>query len=318
ATHLLHAVLRSVLGAHVQQRGSLVAPDRLRFDFSHDQPITPEELDTIEREINAAILANMPVHAVWKDLATARAEGAMALFGEKYGDRVRTINIMQTGAERFSYELCGGNHVEQTGVIGPFVITSEGSVAQGIRRIEALTGRGAEAYIRRHLHELDQVAARLGATPETVAPRVEAILDDLRQQQSENARLRRQLARFEFEALLNQVKATGGASVLIAEIPPTAPDTLREMTDWFRDRVGSGIVVLGTVADSGKPQLIAAVTKDLTQRIQAGNIIKAIAQMIGGGGGGRPDMAQAGGKYAERLPDALRQAAEVIRQTLES
>ena len=318
ATHLLHAVLRSVLGTHVQQRGSLVAPDRLRFDFSHDQPITAEELDTIEREINAAILANMPVRAVWKDLATARAEGAMALFGEKYGDRVRTINIMQTESDRFSYELCGGNHVEQTGVIGPFVITAEGSVAQGIRRIEALTGRGAEAYIRRHLRELDQVAARLGATPESVAPRVEVLLDDLKQQQSENARLRRQLARFEFEALLAQVQTVGGASVLVAEIPPTAPDTLREMTDWFRDRAGSGVVVLGTVADSGKPQLIAAVTKDLTQRIQAGNVIKAIAQTIGGGGGGRPDMAQAGGKHAERLPDALRQAVDVIRQALES
>ena len=316
ATHLLHAVLRKVLGAHVQQRGSLVAPDRLRFDFSHDQPITRDELDTIEREINEAILANMPVRAVWKDLASARAEGAMALFGEKYGDRVRTINIMQDESDRFSYELCGGTHVEQTGVIGPFVITSEGSVAQGIRRIEALTGRGAEAYIRRHLHQLDEAAARLGTTAESVAPRVNALLDDLKEQQSENARLRRQLARVQFEALLNDVETVGGASVLVAEVPPTAPETLREMTDWFRDRVTSGVVVLGMVADGGKPQLIAAVTRDLTKRVQAGSIIKSIAQTIGGGGGGRPDMAQAGGKDAERLPDALRQASELVRAAL--
>jgi len=317
ATHLLHAVLRRVLGAHVQQRGSLVAPDRLRFDFSHDQPITPDELDTIERLINEAILANMSVVAVWKDLAAARAEGAMALFGEKYGERVRTINIMQSEADRFSYELCGGNHVENTGVIGPFVITAEGSVAQGIRRIEALTGRGAEAYIRRHLHQLEQAAARLGTTAEAVAPRVEALLDDLKDQQTENARLRRQLARFEFEALLREVQTVGGAQVLVAEVPPTAPDTLREMTDWFRDRAGSGIVVLGTIADTGKPQLIAAVTKDLTRSIQAGQIIKTIAQVIGGGGGGRPDMAQAGGRHAERLADALHQASALIQQALE-
>ena len=311
-------MLRQVLGSHVQQRGSLVAPDRLRFDFSHDQPITPDELDVIERQINEAILANMPVLAVWKDLESARAEGAMALFGEKYGDRVRTINIMQTDADRFSYELCGGNHVEQTGVIGPFVITSEGSVAQGIRRIEALTGRGAEAYIRRHLRQLDLAAARLGTTAESVIPRVETLLDELREQQHENARLRRQLARVEFEAQLSHVETVNGANVLVAEVPPTAPETLREMTDWFRDRVASGVIVLGMVADSGKPQLIAAVTKDLTKRVQAGSIIKNIARTIGGGGGGRPDMAQAGGKDPDRLPDALREASALIREALES
>ena len=318
ATHLLHAVLRQVLGTHVQQRGSLVAPDRLRFDFSHDQPITPDELDTIEHQINEAILANMPVVAVWKDLATARAEGAMALFGEKYGERVRTINILRDESDRFSYELCGGTHVDQTGVIGPFVITSEGSVAQGIRRIEALTGRGAEAYIRRHLRQLDEAATRLGTTPESVAPRVETLLDEIKAQQGEIARLRRQLARVQFEALLNEVETVGDASVLVAEVPPTAPETLREMTDWFRDRVSSGVVVLGMVADGGKPQLIAAVTKDLTKRIHAGNIIRAIAQTIGGGGGGRPDMAQAGGKDPDRLPEALRQASELVREALES
>ena len=242
----------------------------------------------------------------------------MALFGEKYGDRVRTINILRDEADRFSYELCGGTHVDQTGVIGPFVITSEGSVAQGIRRIEALTGRGAEAYIRRHLHQLDEAAARLGTTPESVAPRIETLLDEIKAQQGEIARLRRQLARVQFEALLSDVETVGDASVLVAEVPPTAPETLREMTDWFRDRVSSGVVVLGMVADGGKPQLIAAVTKDLTKRIHAGNIIRAIAQTIGGGGGGRPDMAQAGGKDPDRLSEALRQASELVREALES
>ena len=317
ATHLLHAQLRAVLGDHVQQRGSLVAPDRLRFDFSHDRPIEPDELDTITRNINEAILANMPVVAAWKDLETAKAEGAMALFGEKYGERVRTISILTPENGRYSYELCGGNHVSQTGVIGPFVITSEGSVAQGIRRIEALTGRGAEAYIRRSLARLNQAAARLGATPETLTARVEALQDELKLAQHEMTRLRRQIARLEFDTLLGKAVAVGDASVLVSKVDTTTPDTLREMADWFRDRVKSGVIVLGMVAENGKPQLIAAVTKDLTKRVHAGNIIKAAAQVAGGGGGGRPDMAMAGGKDPEKLDAALQYAADLVAQALQ-
>ncbi|MEB2287603.1 MAG: alanine--tRNA ligase [Anaerolineae bacterium] len=313
ATHLLHAQLRAVLGAHVHQRGSLVAPDRLRFDFSHDAPLSPDELDLIQRNINAAILANLPVTAERKDRETAKSEGAMALFGEKYGEEVRTVNIWAHDGQRISYELCGGTHVDQTGIIGPFVFTAEGSVAQGIRRVEALTGRGAEAYIRRGLRQLSEIAARLGTTPDTVSARLVALQDELREQQHENARLRRRAARLEFEGLLaSGVREMSGVSVLVARVSPTAPDTLREMTDWFRDRVESGVVVLGMVAESGKPQLIAAVSKDLTRRVHAGNIIKAAAQIVGGGGGGRPDLAQAGGKDAARFDEALQHAHDLI------
>jgi len=316
ATHLLHAQLRAVLGDHVQQRGSLVAPDRLRFDFSHDRPIDPEDLDDIARRINEAILANMPVVAAWKDLDTAKAEGAMALFGEKYGERVRTITILTPDDGRYSYELCGGNHVSQTGVIGPFVIASEGSVAQGIRRIEALTGHGAEAHIRRSLRRLSQAAARLGATPDTLAVRVATLQDELKAHQHETARLRRQIARLEFDDLLGRAVSMGDASVLVSQVETTAPDTLREMTDWFRDRVKSGVIVLGMVAENGKPQLIAAVTPDLTKRVHAGNIIKAAAQVAGGGGGGRPEMAMAGGKDPDKLAEALQYAADLVAEAL--
>ncbi len=312
ATHLLHAQLRAVLGAHVHQRGSLVAPDRLRFDFSHDSPLTPDELDLIQRNINTAILANLPVSAEWKAREAAKSEGAMALFGEKYGEEVRTINIWAHDGQRISYELCGGTHVDQTGIIGPFVFTAEGSVAQGIRRVEALTGHGAEAYIRRGLRHLGEAAARLGTTPDAVSARLAALQDELREQQHENARLRRRVAWLEFEGLLGNVRQVNGVSVLVARVGPTAPDTLREMTDWFRDRIQSGVVVLGMVAESGKPQLIAAVSKDLTKRLHAGNIIKAAAQIVGGGGGGRPDLAQAGGKDAARLDEALQHAHDLI------
>jgi alanyl-tRNA synthetase len=316
ATHLLHAQLRAVLGSHVQQRGSLVAPDRLRFDFSHDQPITSEELDTITHNINDAILADMPVIATWKDLDSAKAEGAMALFGEKYGDRVRTINIMEDEEARYSYELCGGNHVNNTGVIGLFVITSEGSVAQGIRRIEALTGHGAEAYIRRRMNQLQHAAAQLGTTPDHLGERLAALQNEIKTQQQDAAHLRRRIARFEFEDLLAQTEQINGVAVLVARVNPTTVDTLREMADWFRDKAQSGVVVLGTVLDNGKPQLIAAATADLKKRVHAGDIIKAAAQIVGGGGGGRPDMAQAGGKDPEKLDEALAHAAELIGTAL--
>jgi alanyl-tRNA synthetase len=318
ATHLLHAQLRAVLGSHVQQRGSLVAPDRLRFDFSHEQPLAPDELDQITHNVNEAILANMPVVAEWKTLDAAKSEGAMALFGEKYGDRVRTINIWRDSEHRYSYELCGGNHVEQTGVIGPFVITSESSIAQGIRRIEALTGHGSEAYIRRSLNHLHATAGRLGTPPEDVPGRVEVLQEEIKTQQHENARLRRQIARLEFEGLIQDTQKIGDAAVLIARVNPTTVDTLREMADWFRDRVDSGVVVLGMVADNGKPQLIAAATKNLTKRVHAGNIIKAAAQIVGGGGGGRPDMAQAGGKDPDKLDAALQHAADLIAHALKA
>ncbi|MEP7288472.1 MAG: alanine--tRNA ligase [Chloroflexota bacterium] len=314
ATHLLHAQLRAVLGKHVQQRGSLVAPDRLRFDFSHDAPVSNEELAVIVANINDAIMQNMPVITVEKDLQSAREEGAMALFGEKYGERVRTVTVDDHGA-RYSYELCGGTHVPSTAVIGPFVVASEGSVSQGVRRIEALTGHGAQQYISRQMNTLRQTAAQLGATPEQVGERIEAMRGEITKERQENTKLRRSLARLEFEQLLDRVEQINGVPVLIAQVQPTTNDTLREMTDWFRDKVKQGIVVLGMVND-GKPQLIAAVSDDLKKRVHAGNLIKAIAGIVGGGGGGRDNMAQAGGKDPSKLSEALDKAHQWVAEAL--
>ncbi|HLY29312.1 MAG TPA: alanine--tRNA ligase, partial [Aggregatilineales bacterium] len=264
ATHLLHAQLRSILGAHVQQRGSLVAPDRLRFDFSHDSSLSGEEIQSLQTHINDAILANMPVVTVEKDLQTARGEGAMALFGEKYGERVRTITIDDHG-KRYSYELCGGTHVPSTAVIGSFVISGESSVAQGIRRIEAFTGHGAQQFVSRQIAALRRTASQLGATPEQLGERVEALRSEAAEARQETARLRRNLARLEFERLLDKTETIGGVKVLLAQVEPTTTDTLREMTDWFRDKVKQGVVVLG-MANEDKPQLIAAVSDDLVKR----------------------------------------------------
>ncbi|MCC7207701.1 MAG: alanine--tRNA ligase [Anaerolineae bacterium] len=314
ATHLLHAQLRAVLGPHVQQKGSLVAPDRLRFDFSHDQSVSRDQLAAIAANVNEAILANYPVQIVEKGLDEARREGAMALFGEKYGERVRTVTVASNGS-RYSYELCGGTHVPATGVIGPFVITYESSVSQGTRRIEALTGHGAQQYISRQIETLRHAASQLGATPDLVATRVEALQDEIAQARQENAKLRRQVARLEFEGLLNKVERLGDAAVLVAQVSPTAVETLREMTDWFRDKVKSGVVVLGMDNDA-KPQLIAAVSDDLSKKVHAGNLIKAIAPIVGGGGGGRPNMAQAGGKDASKLGAALAQARSLVYEAL--
>src|SRR5258708_33913695 len=232
ATHLLHAQLRAVLGNHVQQRGSLVAPDRLRFDFSHDAPLTNEELSTIVANISDAIMANMSVVTVEKDLQTARGEGAMALFGEKYGERVRTVTIDDHG-KRYSYELCGGTHVPSTAVIGSFVISGESSVAQGIRRIEAFTGHGAQQFVNRQLNTLRPTAPEIGATPDQLGERVEALPDRITQGRQENTKLRRNLARLDFERVLAKRETLNGVPVLITQVEPTTIDFLREMTDWF-------------------------------------------------------------------------------------
>jgi alanyl-tRNA synthetase len=308
---LLHAALRRHLGSHVQQRGSLVAPDRLRFDFAHDSKVTPEQLRQIETEVNDYILKNYPVVAQEKPLSDARAEGAMALFGEKYGDRVRTISVRRNG-DRYSYELCGGCHVSETAEIGSFVIVSEGSVSAGIRRIEALTGHGAVEYIQHNLDTLGHLAAQFSTTNESVAERVAALQTELAQAKKQAAQLQRELARRSFDALLADVEPVNGTQALIAQIEDAPPDTLREMSDWFRSAIKSGVMVLGSVID-GKPQLVVSVTDDLTKKgFHAGNLIKGIAAEVGGGGGGRPTMAQAGGKDPNRLTAALEKARELI------
>ncbi len=236
----------------------------------------------------------------------------MALFGEKYGERVRTITVAQNG-DRFSYELCGGCHVTETAQIGSFLIVSEGSVSAGIRRIEALTGHGAVNYVEDQRDQLAQVAAQLNTAPDQVEERVEALQAELAQTKKQAAQLQRQLAKQNFDDLLSKLEQVDGKQALIAQVDDLPPDTLREMSDWFRNAVKrEGVMVLGSVSD-GKPQLVVAVTDDLTQQgVHAGNLIKQIAAVIGGGGGGRPTMAQAGGKDASKMGAALAEARRLL------
>lgn len=311
ATHLLHAALRNRLGTHVQQRGSLVAPDRLRFDFAHDAKVSAEELQSIEAAVNAAILANYPVIAKEKSLAEARAEGAMALFGEKYGDTVRTITIGKNG-KRYSYELCGGVHVPETAEIGSFIVVSEGSVSAGIRRVEALTGRSAIDYVQHTLHAISHIAHQLGTTTDQISGRLEALQEELVASKKHIAQLQREMARTQF--LQTQPESLNGAAVMVRSFDNLTMDSLREVSDWFRDTHKSGVLVAGSVHE-GKPQLLVAVTDDLTKKgLHAGNIIKEIAAIVGGGGGGRPNLAQAGGKDSSQLEKALVRGRELITQ----
>jgi alanyl-tRNA synthetase len=311
ATHLLHAALRHHLGTHVQQRGSLVAPDRLRFDFVHDARMTPEQLAAVEAEVNDIIMHNLHVDVAQKSLAEARAEGAMALFGEKYGERVRTITVAGDDG-RYSYELCGGNHVRETAEIGPFMIASEGSVSAGIRRVEAVTGHGALAQIQQQRAALQHVASQVGAPPERAAEQVAHLQDELTQARKQISALQRDLARRQFEGQLAHSEALNGKQALIAQIDGLNADLLRELGDIFRSRVASGVLVLGSVND-GKPQILVAVSDDLVKGgLQAGALIKPIAAVVGGGGGGRPTMAVAGGKDAAKMAEALAEARRLL------
>jgi len=314
ATHLLHAALRNKLGRHVQQRGSLVAPDRLRFDFSHPEKVTERELSAVAAEISGAILNNYPVCAAQKSLEQARREGAMALFGEKYGDTVRTVAI-EDGGQRYSYELCGGAHVGRTSEIGSFVFTSEGSVSAGIRRVEALTGRAANDYLRGQLDALAAIARQLGAAPELAAGRIGGLKSDLDAARREIKDLQRKLARDSFNRMIDgQLESLNGLQALVAELEDTPVETLREMTDWFRNRVDRGVMVLAS-AVNGRPQIVVAVSDSLIKDgLRAGDIIKPIARVVGGGGGGRPQMAQAGGVDSSKIPAALEQARELIEE----
>jgi len=315
ATHLLQAALRNALGAHVEQRGSLVAPDRLRFDFSHESRISEEELRQIETEVNGAVTANYPVKWAYKPQADARAEGAMALFGEKYPDIVRAVRIGDD-QRRYSLELCGGVHVTETGQIGAFVFTSEGASGAGIRRVEALTGRAAIDHVQTRLATLNHIASQLGAKPEEALDRLHTLQSELALAHKETAKLQRELARVKFENLMNNIETLGSVPSVVAQIDGVPMDILREMADWFKAKVSDGALILGGVMDD-RPQLLVAVTGDLPGRgLKAGDLIKQIAPVVGGGGGGRPDMAQAGGKDAAKLPEALDLARSIIRQTM--
>ncbi len=314
ATHLLHAELHQVLGSHARQAGSLVAPDRLRFDFTHPEPLSPGELERIESGVNRAILDNYLLSIVTKPLKQAISEGAMALFGEKYGETVRTITIGEP--EPFSYELCGGTHVRETGDIGLFLITSEGSAAAGIRRIEAVTGRCAYELVQRRFRTLKQAAALLTTSVDDVPEKTRALLDELDRAHKQIGGMRQEMAASEFGRYLENPPVVAGVPVLTAILPNAGPDTLRQMADRFRQRHPSGVVVLGS-AEGGRPTIIAAVTEDLVKRgLNAGEIAKAAAAVVGGSGGGRPTLAQAGGKDAGKLAEALDQVPRLVEQKL--
>ena len=310
ATHLLHAALRARLGTHVQQRGSLVAPDRLRFDFAHDAKVSPDDLAEIEAQVNAAVLANYPVLIASKPLEQARKEGAMALFGEKYADVVRTVRIGRDN-DTYSYELCGGVHVRETAEIGAFVLTSEGAVSAGIRRVEALTGREAVRYIQAKLATLDALHDALGGGD--LLHKLEGLQAELSGAKKHIAALMAKLARVQFDALMSQLETLNGRRVLVAQAHDVSADSLRDMADWFKQAVReNGALVLGADVD-GKPSLVVALTDDLVKAgMKAGELIKPIAAIVGGGGGGRPNLAQAGGKDSAKLGEALAKARQLL------
>ncbi len=317
ATHLLQQALRHVLGDHVQQAGSLVAPDRLRFDFTHPAALSPQELWAITREVNEAILNDYPVDSAEKPYRQAIEEGVIALFGEKYGDTVRVLRVGQPD-EPFSRELCGGTHVSQTGEIGAFHIVSQESVGAGVRRVEAVTGHGAVDFVEDRLGLLERIAARLGVPPSDLEGRVETLQEELHEAQREIERLEQRLAWQEFESLLDDVQQVNGVSLVTARVEAPAMDALREMTDWFRDRLGSGVFVLGAAID-GRPALVASITPDVVQQgADAVGIVRRLGRVVGGGGGGRPTMAQAGGSDPAKLDEALAQAPRILKEQLEA
>jgi alanyl-tRNA synthetase len=314
ATHLLHAALRQVLGPHVKQAGSLVAPDRLRFDFVHFSAVTTEQLLEIERIVNEQVLENTPVETEVRSTQEAIAAGAMALFGEKYGDRVRVVSV-----PGFSMELCGGTHVRATGDIGLFAITGESGVAAGVRRIEAITGLESLQAFQRYRDVVGQLAQTLNARPEDLAAKVAMQQDDIK-------RLTRELQQSKMKAALGGGGAGGaapeeavevaGVKLVARQVSGLDKDALRALADSHRTRIKSGVVVLASAEDS-KVSIVVAVTPDLTKKVPAGQVVKQIAPIVGGGGGGRPDFAEAGGKDASKIEEMLAAARSVLEKMLQ-
>jgi alanyl-tRNA synthetase len=317
ATHVLHQELRERLGKHVTQQGSLVAPDRLRFDFSHGQALDEDVLDQIEEAINAVILSNQPIDAEHMQREDAIAAGAMALFGEKYGNIVRTIRI-GGNKEPYSLELCGGLHVDATGDIGLFHFTGEEAIGSGLRRVEAITGRYAQSFVKQRLKAFDRLAHRLNAPVIEAETRVDSLLAENRALQKDVRDLRRARAREQFAILREQMQSVSGVPLLSAVVDVTGKEDIREMADWFRDSVGSGVAVIGAAIGS-RAILAVAVTEDLVgQGLKAGDIIARLAPIIGGGGGGRPTLAEAGGKDAEKLPELVAAVPGVIAELMQA
>ena len=299
ATHLLHAALRQVLGAHVAQKGSLVGPDRLRFDFAHFEPISATQLREIERLVNHNVMLNHAVGIQEMDIEAAKQMGAMALFGEKYGDVVRVVDMGE-----FSIELCGGTHVKSTGNIGPFRVLSEGGVASGVRRIEAITGDGAWQTIYQLDDNLNQIAQATKADKAHLVDKVSQLVANQRELEKQLQQLQSKLAANQGEEILQQVKQVNGVNLLAAQMQGADSTLLRETLDRLKDKLEPAVIILASV-EGEKVNLVAGVSKSVTDKFKAGELVNFVAQQVGGKGGGRPDMAQAGGKDPANLPQAL-------------
>ncbi|MGM0856200.1 MAG: alanine--tRNA ligase [Pseudomonadota bacterium] len=314
ATHLLHQALRMVLGDHVQQKGSLVNAERLRFDFSHFEPMTDAQLAEVERLVNEQILANAPTKIEQMSLDQAKAKGAAALFEAKYADNVRVLTI---GADDFSIELCGGTHVARSGDIGCCHLVSEVGIASGVRRIEAITGENALAYFREQEARLQRLGERLKTKPEQVESRVESLVERNRSLEKELEQVKAKLASAAGSDMLSQVQDVNGVNLLATQLEGVTGKELRGVLDQLKNKLGSGVIILG-VADeaAGKVSLIAGVTNDLTERVKAGELVNHVASQVGGKGGGRADMAQAGGSQPDALPGALNSVPAWLENTL--
>jgi alanyl-tRNA synthetase len=300
ATHLMHKALREVLGSHVQQKGSLVDEDKTRFDFSHNAPLTAAEIRRVEEIVNAEVLANAATQARVMPLEEAQKVGAMMLFGEKYGDEVRVLDI---GTSR---ELCGGTHVARSGDIGYFRIVSEGGVAAGIRRVEAIAGSVALLQAQADRERLARAAEALKAQPQEIDARIAQVVENVKALEKELARLKAELAKGKLDDVLAVgMRTIKGVKAIAVVLDGADAGMLRESLDRVKEKLGSGVALLATVAD-GKVSLIAGVTKDLTSRVKAGELVNFVAQQVGGKGGGRPDMAQAGGTNPAALGEALK------------
>jgi alanyl-tRNA synthetase len=315
-THMLHAALREVLGPHAHQAGSLVAPDRLRFDFTHTGQMSAEELLAVERLANDVVRQDDLVSTAVSGYDDAIKGGALAFFGEKYGDEVRVVTIANPDGQQYSTELCGGTHVTQTGKLGFVRVVSEGGIGSGVRRLEALTGRAAERWIQEQASLLERVSVQIGATPATLESRVAALVSDLEAERKHIAELQREKGREHAEELLAAAERIGPTSIVIGQTEAASTRELRELGDLLRSRLGSAAVVLGSVVEQ-RPQLVVQLTPDLVSKgLKAGEIIARVAEATGGRGGGRADSAQSGGNDPARLPEALQLARRILTEQL--
>jgi alanyl-tRNA synthetase len=309
ATHILQHALRQVLGKQVQQRGSLVTPDRLRFDFSHLVAMMPDEIQKVQHLVNQVIRENLPVYAEEMSYQQAVDQGATALFDEKYGDVVRGLKI---GKPPISFELCGGTHISATGQIGFFHIVTESSVGSGLRRIEAVTGRGAEAYVNKLTEDLQVIAQSVGGTAENTKEKAAETVSALENEKKLRLAVEKELAHKVVESL--PVEEINGVKIIAAQVPSLTPQVVRDISDSLRERIKSGIIVLATITED-KPSFLAVVTQDLVAKgFNAGNIVREVAKVTGGSGGGKPTMAQAGGKDKTKIEEALQLVKKLVAQ----